>query len=612
MAVRDRNLAGPVTALRATVILGIKGDKGDPGTLGAVPGTGVVIDTAGTLSVINDGAANQIFGMSAGGVKQYQTVSGDATMTGGALALAATGVTPGTYGDATHVPAVTVDAKGRITAASSVPVTATFTSTFVYQPGGAAAGNVYTSWSLLVAAVNAVAGIKTVLIDASFVGGNAHVPAGSWSVDNWNICGSTGTDGSVQTLTFDSGATLTFNTLWFQRLIVNSASAGAIVTFNAGHGGCIYWLEVELLSPTAPFFHFTGTTGPITWLGVQENMLGDGVAPVIQVDSPAEVEIQLSNHSILFANATSGTGILDVECDCDTILQTPQMAGIAYFPKGFAPLVNYTPATPANWAAPPALVQTALDDLALPSGVTPGTYGDATHVSQVAVDAHGKVTSASNVAIAAGGVTSVSGGTGINSSGGTTPSISLQVPVTVPDGGTGLTTLTAHDLLVGNGTGNVLLLAPGASGNVVTSNGTDWVSSAPAAAVGTLAFTAFNTAAIGGGALTGSNTFQDQISVAFTTTQANQQVQFFSMGSTNYLTPSPTGTSVALNLDGSNVFFADVAIPGSEIRESWSVVWAQTVTSAGAHTAKIQMGDPAAAGGGNVNNLSLLVNGYTH
>lgn len=41
------------------------------------------------------------------------------------------------------------------------------------------------------------------------------------------------------------------------------------------------------------------------------------------------------------------------------------------------------------------------------SGVTPGTYGDATHVPQVTVDANGRVTAASNVAIVGGGGSSL-------------------------------------------------------------------------------------------------------------------------------------------------------------------------------------------------------------
>jgi hypothetical protein len=48
----------------------------------------------------------------------------------------------------------------------------------------------------------------------------------------------------------------------------------------------------------------------------------------------------------------------------------------------------------------------------------------------------------------------------------------------VARGGTGLTTLTANNVLIGNGTSNVAFVAPGSNGNVLTSNGTAWVSSA--------------------------------------------------------------------------------------------------------------------------------------
>jgi len=46
------------------------------------------------------------------------------------------------------------------------------------------------------------------------------------------------------------------------------------------------------------------------------------------------------------------------------------------------------------------------------------------------------------------------------------------------EGGTGRATLTANNVLLGNGTSAVNFVAPGTSGNVLTSNGTTWVSQA--------------------------------------------------------------------------------------------------------------------------------------
>ena len=57
----------------------------------------------------------------------------------------------------------------------------------------------------------------------------------------------------------------------------------------------------------------------------------------------------------------------------------------------------------------------------------------------------------------------------------------------VASGGTGAATLTANNVLLGNGTSAVQVVAPGTSGNVLTSNGTTWSSTAlPAGGVTSL------------------------------------------------------------------------------------------------------------------------------
>ena len=71
-----------------------------------------------------------------------------------------------------------------------------------------------------------------------------------------------------------------------------------------------------------------------------------------------------------------------------------------------------------------------------------------------------------------GAVTTVVGGTGINITGTTnSPVVNLTSPVSVIHGGTGLSSLTAHNLLVGEGTAQVALIAPGTAGQVLMSNG---------------------------------------------------------------------------------------------------------------------------------------------
>lgn len=54
-------------------------------------------------------------------------------------------------------------------------------------------------------------------------------------------------------------------------------------------------------------------------------------------------------------------------------------------------------------------------------------------------------------------------------------------PFAVASGGTGLATLTANNVILGNGTSAVQFVSPSTNGNVLTANGTTWVSSTPAA-----------------------------------------------------------------------------------------------------------------------------------
>jgi hypothetical protein len=55
----------------------------------------------------------------------------------------------------------------------------------------------------------------------------------------------------------------------------------------------------------------------------------------------------------------------------------------------------------------------------------------------------------------------------------------VGLAATVEFGGTGRTSLTANNVVLGNGTSAVQFVAPGTTGNILASNGTTWVSVAP-------------------------------------------------------------------------------------------------------------------------------------
>lgn len=163
-----------------------------------------------------------------------------------------------------------------------------------------------------------------------------------------------------------------------------------------------------------------------------------------------------------------------------------------------------------------------------------------------------------------GSVTSVavSGGTtGLTTSGGpvtTSGTITLAGTLAVANGGTGATTLTANNVILGNGTSAPLLVAPSTSGNVLTSNGTTWQSTAPAA--GGISFTAVKTAnytaANNDGVLTNTTGGAFTVTLPTSPTVGNQIVvaDAFSQWGTNNLTIDPTALiKIAGNTAGSTL-----------------------------------------------------------
>jgi hypothetical protein len=106
--------------------------------------------------------------------------------------------------------------------------------------------------------------------------------------------------------------------------------------------------------------------------------------------------------------------------------------------------------------------------------------------------------------------------------------------ITVGAGGTGLSTLTANNVILGNGTSAVQLVAPGTTGNVLTSNGTTWISS-----VSTGGVTSFSAGTTG---FTPNTTTTGAVTLAGTLAAANGGTGLTSPGTTgNVLTSDGTG-----------------------------------------------------------------------
>ena len=167
---------------------------------------------------------------------------------------------------------------------------------------------------------------------------------------------------------------------------------------------------------------------------------------------------------------------------------------------------------------------------------------------------------------------------------------STATPIGVASGGTGLGTLTANNVILGNGASSPTFVAPGSNGNVLSSNGTTWVSTAPAS-----------------GARSGSTSVTlTSGSPTLTLTAASTQLQVISSSTGNGSIVLPDATTMTKG-EAFFVFYNTSSFPiavkdnGGTTREYLPVNSTYTVTYPATVTTKI----PNA---GSVSRLELIDN----
>jgi len=194
-------------------------------------------------------------------------------------------------------------------------------------------------------------------------------------------------------------------------------------------------------------------------------LINNGLADAVTVKNTSGSGIAVPAGKTMFVY-NNGTNVVDAVTHASSLTLGSALpvtsGGTGSTSTTFVNLAsNVTGTLPvANGGTGQTTLQNAMDALA--GAVTSGQYlrGNGADVVMSAIQAGDVPTLNQNTSGTAGG---------------------LSATLAVSSGGTGVSTLTSANVILGAGTSAVTFVAPGSNGNVLTSNGSTWTSAAPPA-----------------------------------------------------------------------------------------------------------------------------------